>query len=321
MRSQKTVAVIAIILLAVLILPASATIVPVTSLHDTIVKGDTVTLTGSGATNGTVAVWVMGRDYFAVKTVQPDKKGNFTLVIKPEETRTYSSGQYAFILVDPGLDNAIEIEPLVWDDGIQITLRGKIITNIGKKEDLPGLIGPKVDTILTAATRPGVDDILTPYLFYVETPGIYFDGLSGSGSRARLPNLTTGEKLEVTGTTNMGVENQIHVEIRNQSSRVLITSGNIPVIEGPVLNRWSYTLAAPGLPAGDYSVRIWRQNGDTSETDTALLTVEGHSPSPPVQNRGEIPGLGQDFGVLFPIFISIGALGVICIIIITSVKN
>ena len=320
MRSRKNFAVIAIILLAILILPASATISSVTSLHDTIVEGDTVTFIGSGATNGTVAIWVMGRDYFAIKTVQPDKKGNFTLVIKPEDTRTYSSGQYAFLFLDPGSDNAIEIEPLVWDEGIKIALKGKIITDIGKKEDLPAFIGPKVDTILTAATRPGVDDIITPYFFYVETPSTHFDGLIGSGSTARLPNQTTGEKLEITGTTNLGVENQIHVEIRNQSSRVLITSGNIPVVEGPISNRWLYTLAVPGLPAGEYSIRIWRQNGDTSETDTALLTVEGHSPSP-AQRRGEITGFGQDFGVLVPIFISIGALGIICIIIIASMKS
>ena len=88
MRSKINFAVIAIILLVILILPASATISSVTSLHDTIVEGDTVTFIGSGATNGTVAIWVMGRDYFAIKTVQPDKKGNFTLVIKPEDTRT-----------------------------------------------------------------------------------------------------------------------------------------------------------------------------------------------------------------------------------------
>ena len=140
------------------------------------------------------------------------------------------------------------------------------------------------------------------------------------GSTARIPNQTTGEKLEITGTTNLGVENQIHVEIRNQSSRVLITSGNIPVVEGPISNRWLYTLAVPGLPAGEYSVRIWRQNGDTYETDTALLTVEAHSLSP-AQSRGEIPGFDQDFGVLVPIFISIGALGIICIIIIASMKS
>ena len=320
MRSQKNFTVIAIILLAILILPASATISSVTSLHDTIVKGDTVTFIGSGATNGTVAIWVMGRDYFTIKTVQPDKKGNFTLVIKPEDTRTYSSGQYALLFLDPGSNNAIEIEPLVWDEGIKIALRGKIITDIGKKEDLPALIGPKVDTILTAAIRPDVDDIITPYFFYVETPAIHFDGLSGSGTSSRLPNQTTGEKIEITGTTNLGVENQLHVEIRNMSSRVLITSGDIPVVEGPILNRWSYALAAPGLPAGDYSVRIGRQNWGASETGTALLTVEGHSSSP-AQSPGEIPGFGQDYGVLGPIFISIGALGVICIIIIASMKS
>ena len=318
MRSQKNF--IVIIFILILILPVSATITPVTSLYDTIVKGDTATFVGTGAMNGTVAVWVMGRDYFAVKTVQPDKKGDFTFEIKPEETRNYPSGQYAFLIVDPGSDNAIEIEPLIWDEGIKIADRGKIVTDIGKKEDLPALIGPKVDVIMTAAKRPAVDDIITPHIFYVEGPSVHFDGLSGVDLQSRLPDMTTGEKIEITGTTNMGVENQLHVEIRNISSRVLITSGNIPVVQGAYQNRWSYTLAAPGLPAGDYAVTIGRQSGVTSETGTALHIVEGHS-SPPSLSEGWIPGLDQDVGVLVPIFISIGALGVICIIIIASMKS
>jgi hypothetical protein len=320
MISKKKISVTISILLILLILPASATITPVTSLYDTIAKGDTVTFVGSGAMNGTVAVWVMGRDYFALKTVQPDKKGNFTFVIKPEETRTYPSGQYAFLVVDPGSDNAIEIEPLIWDEGIKIADRGKIVTDIGKKEDLPALIEPKVDTIITAARRPGVDDIITPHIFYVEGPIIHFDELNGVDSTPRLSDMTTGEKIEIAGTTNMGVENSLHVEIRNISSRVLITSGNIPVVQGAYQNRWSYTLTAPGLPAGNYSVTIGRQSGVTSEAGTALFTIEGPS-SLPSQRRGEIPGLVQDLGILVPIFISIGALGVIGIIIIASMKS
>ncbi len=319
MRSQKNSAIITFILLLILILPASASVIPVTSRYDTIVKGDTVTLAGSGAVNGSITLWVMGRYYFAIKTVQPDKKGNFTFVIKPEETRTYSSGQYAFLIQDPGSDYAIEIEPLVWDEGIKIADRGKIVTDIGKKENLPAIIGPKVDTIINTAERPGVDDIITPYIFYVEGPSIHFDGVSGSDSQSRLPDQTPGEKIEITGTTNMGVENQLHVEIHNLSSRTLILSGNIPIVEGAILNHWSYAVEAPGLPKGEYYITVGRLNGITSETGTAFLTVGGQS-SLQSQSRGEIQGIAQDYGLLVPIFISIGALGVIGIIIIASMK-
>jgi len=291
-----------------------------TSQRDTIVKGDSVTLIGSGATNGTVAIWVLGRDYFTVRTVQPDKMGNFTVVIKPAETRAYSSGQYAFLIQDPGSNHAIEIEPLIWDEGIKIALQGKIITDIGKKEDLPLFIGPKVDIITNSTSLPNVDDIITSYLFYVEGPGIHFDGLTGSGVQSRLPNQTSGERVEITGTTNMGVENQLRVEIRNLSSRALITSGDVPVKEGMGQNRWSYILEAPGLPGGDYVVEVGRSDGSNTETSTASLSVMEQSPSS-ARNQGDIPGFAQDYTALFPIFISIGALGVIAVIIIASMKT
>jgi hypothetical protein len=319
--SSPTIFIIpALILSVIFILPASAAMIPLTSQHDTIVKGDTVTLIGSGATNGTIAIWVIGRDYFAVKTVQPDKMGNFTVVIKPAETRTYSSGQYAFLIQDPGSNHAIEIEPLIWDEGIKIAILGKIVADIGKKEDIPSFISQKVDIITNSTSLPNVDDIITPYFFYVEGPGINFDGLTGSGAQSKLPNQTTGERVEISGTTNMGVENQLHVEIRNLSSRALITSGNIPVYKGIEQNQWSYVLEAPGLPEGDYYVVVGRSNGIDAETGTALLNVIGQSPSS-AQNHKDISGLTQDYTALFPIFISIGALGVIAVIIIASMKT
>ena len=319
MRSWKYTAAIVIVLLQfMLILPASATITAKCSWHETITKGDTVTLVGTESTNGTVVIWVIGRNYFDIKTVNPDKKGNFSFVVKPDETRKYSSGQYAVLIVDPGQNGAIEIEPLVWEEGIKIADRGKIVTDIGTKEALRAVVTPEVNAILNAAVRPGVDDIITPYYFYVEEPGVHFDAMSGTGSQSRLPNQTTGEKIVVTGTTNMGVENQLRVEIRDQTSNALITSGSVPVVDGTILNRWAYELAAPGLQKGDYFITVGSLKG--SPTGTALLTIARQN-SQPIPETGATHGLDSGFDIFIPLLISLGALGIIGVIIMVSIKK
>ena len=321
MRSWKYTAVIVIVLLQfMLILPASATITAKTSWHETITKGDTVTLFGTESTNGTVAIWVIGRNYFDIKTVNPDKKGNFSFVVKPDETRKYSSGQYAVLIVDPGQNGAIEIEPLVWEEGIKISDRGKIVTDIGTEEALRAVVTPEVNAILNATVRPGVDDIITPYYFYVEEPVVHFNAIAGTGAQSRLPNQTTGEKIVVTGTTNMGVENQLRVEIRDQTSNALITSGNVPVVDGTILNRWAYELAAPGLQKGDYFITAGSLKGSPTGTGTALLTIAGQNP-PPIPETGAARGLDSGFDIFIPLLISLGALAIIGVIIMVSIKK
>ena len=320
MKCRKNTVAIIILLLFILVLPASATITVVTSWHDTITKGDTVTLTGTGFTNGTVSIWVIGRNYLDTKTAVPDKKGNFSFVVKPEENRKYSSGQYAFLVQDPGQNGAIEIEPFVWDDGIKIANRGKIVTDIGRKEDLAAFVKSNVDALINASARPDVDDLFTSYYFYVEEPVVHFDGVTSSGSASRLSNITTGERIVVTGTTNMGVENQLRVEIRNVTSWALIISGTVPVVPGSIQNRWSYELDEPGLQEGEYVITMGWRKGGTSGTGTALLTV-ARQPPPPFPGTGEAHGLDLGYATFIPLIISLGALGIIGIIILASVRR
>ena len=162
--------VILLALMVCLILPSSAALTVVTSGPQTIARADTVTLTGTGAQNGSMILWILGRNYFDTKTATPDKKGNFTFLIKPQESTLFSSGEYAFLIQDPGADKSFEIAPLLWSDGIRIADQGKIITNIGQKTSFPADISPVSSTILNVSERPDVDDIFAPYYFYVEDP-------------------------------------------------------------------------------------------------------------------------------------------------------
>ncbi len=90
------------------------------------------------------------------------------------------------MIQDPGADKSFEIAPLIWSDGIRIANQGKVITNIGQKTSFPADISPVASTILNVSERPDVDDIFTPYYFYVEDPYIRFNrvGESSSGQPA-----------------------------------------------------------------------------------------------------------------------------------------
>ena len=323
-KARKRKIIILLALIVFLSLPASAGLTAVTSGPQTIAKADTVTLTGTDALNGSVTLWIVGRNYFDTKTATPDKKGNYTFVIKPEESNKFSSGEYAFLIQDPGADKIFEIAPLLWSDGIRIADQGKAITNIGQKSSFPADIGPVAAIILNISGQTGVDDIFTPYYFYVEEPYMRFNRVSESDS-GKLPDQTTGEAILITGITNVGPENLLQVEIRNATSSDLITSQTIPVESGTNTNQWTYSLDAPGLPAGSYIVTISEQKYTTTGNASALLTIleyriAGTTTFSSLQP--ELPAGGETlYGVILPLIISFAALVIIGIIMLVSLRK
>lgn len=313
----------AIILMVFCIVPATAEMTAVTSSgSQTIVKADTVNLTGTGAQNGTVMLWIVGRNFFDTKTAATDKKGNYSIILKPEETNKFSTGEYAFFIQDPGANRAFEITPLLWSDGIRIADQGKVVTNIGDKSSFRADIEPVAAMILSVSLRQDTDDLFTPYYFYVEDPYVRFNRV-GEGSSARLPDQTTGEAILITGTTNFGPENQLHVEIRNSSSGDLVTARSISVERGTNTNQWSYNLDEPGLPAGNYIISVGEQKYTTEGNASAKLTIleyriAGVTTTLP---QPEIPTGENLYDVILPLIISFAALVIIGIIIVVSLRR
>jgi len=310
-----------LVLLCLLSMPCSADLTALTSGPQTIVKADTVTLSGTGAQNGSVTLWIVGRNYFATKSTTPDKKGNYTFTIKPEETTRFSAGKYAFLIQDPGANRGFEIGPLPWNDGsIRIADQGKVIANIGAPTSFPGDITPVAETIINASDRPDVDDTFAPYYFYVEEPAIHINRVDDTGN---LPDQTTGEALLITGTTNMGPEDQLQVAIKNATSGDLITSQTVPVVQGPNSNQWTYSLDEPGLPAGTYTITISEQKYTSGGTASARINIFEYriaaNSSLPLQP--ELPAGVTAYGVLLPLLISCAALAIIAIIMLASVRK
>ncbi|MFA4823602.1 MAG: hypothetical protein WC593_00440 [Methanoregula sp.] len=288
MKPLKKCTAILLVLLIFIVGPVAASTTFISSGQQTLAKGDSFTITGTGATNGSIAGWIIGRDYFTVKTVNPDKEGNYSFIVKPEETGQFSSGQYAFVIQDPGTNKKMDIESRVADNG-NITLQneGTAIADIGPKQGIRTSAEPVVRILQNSITLFGIDDILTPYYFIVEEPSVHFDQKSSANPDGQLPNLTAGERITISGTTNMGVENPLHADIRNLDTNTLISTKTIPVIAGRDTNRWSFELDTSGFSPGEYFVTVgWMKSNITGTGSTIFSVVAEYGPTLVAQNSG-----------------------------------
>jgi hypothetical protein len=274
MKLRTKCTAILLVLILFIVGPVAASTIFISSGQQTLAKGDSFTITGTGATNGSIAVWIIGRDYFTVKTVNPDREGNYSFIIKPEETGQFSSGQYAFVIQDPGANKKMDIESRVAGNG-NITLQneGIAFADIGPKQGIRTSAEPVVSILQTSTTLPGIDDILAPYYFIVEEPAIHFDQKSRANPDGQLPNLNAGERITISGTTNMGVENSLQVVIRNLETNTLILTTTIPVIAGRDTNRWIFDLDTTGFSHGEYFVTVGWLKLNTTGTGSTIFSV------------------------------------------------
>ena len=296
MKSGRAAIMVILLCAACLALPAAAAVYYSASTPQIITKGDTFSVSGTGATNGTVALWVIGRDYFEVRTVAPDRHGNFTILFKSTETAKFSNGQYAIVVQEPGASGTREIESGHDSTGnITIMNRGKIIARLGSETNLKGNVQKETDILTSAAILQGVDDTFQAEYFFVEDPAVHFDEIiPASGSR--LPDKVSGNTIRITGTTNMGSEDTLVAEIQNADTNTTVTSKKLPVISGSSLNRWSYVLDEPGLEPGNYLISVGWTATNATGTGTALFSVYGEttpvpppSPAPMGNNDNEVP--------------------------------
>jgi hypothetical protein len=268
---------VALILMLIMIVPVAASVSFTSSFPHTLAKGDRFTINGTDADNGTVAIWILGKNYGAVNTVYPDSDGTFSYSLDPVVTRDFSSGQYAVIVQDPGANRKFEIEPHTSGNGsVTITDQGKTYADIGSAADFTTSVASKVDTIISASNRSGVDDSFVSDFFFVEEPVVNFDGANNS----LLEDRNSGTPITLSGTTNIGTENLLNVVIfHNISNQTLqpVYSTTIAVHPGTDSNTWSFDISPGTVPAGDYFVTVGWQKSNITGTGTAEFRVVGNN--------------------------------------------
>lgn len=282
--------IILVLLLTIIISPVTAAVFFSSSAPDIITKGDPFSISGTGAVNGTVGIWVVGRDHFEILTTAPDRHGNYSVTIKPSATGDFFPGQYAIIVQDPGVSGLLDIEGGTDVHGSLVVMnRGKIIERLGPRPELGRNIRSVADQILNASSIPGVDDTFQAKYFFVAEPRIYFDELIPA-SGFRLPNKITGERIAISGTTNIGTENTLTTEIWTRTSKDIVTTKSIPITAGNPLNTWSWDLDSPGLPPGEYVLSVrWKNPDSTSNGTFAVKHPAPPSSSPIIPMNNTIP--------------------------------
>jgi hypothetical protein len=290
MKSARKLIAVIMVITACIVMPVAATVYYHASTPQIITKGDAFSVSGTGAMNGTVALWMIGRDTFIVRSVAPDRHGNFSFSFKPTETEKFASGQFAVVLQDPGTSGTMEIEAGRDSDGnLTIMNRGKIIARLGAEKDLRGNVQRETDTLTSATLLQGVDDRFQGEYFFVEEPAVHFDQVIPA-SNSRLPDLVSGEGFLFTGTTNMGEENTLRAEIRHADTNAPVTVREIAIIPGTSLNSWSYGIEEPGLEPGTYFLSVGWTKSNTTGTGTAQFTVKGPTGTiPPAPGSPPVP--------------------------------
>jgi hypothetical protein len=278
----------AVMLAAIFLLciPGAASITFTTSTPQTLAKGDTLAISGTGAQNGSVTVWVIGRNYFDTVTTVPEKNGNYSLVIPPEETARFSSGRYAVVIQDPGTNGRAEIGWRADRAGNISLLNGHtVLAEIGPREGITANAEPVVRSLEEGTARPGTDDVLAPYYVFFEEPSISFDNVSAADGQ--FPEVTAGEHITISGTTNMGVEKPLHADLRNLDTNTLVGTRTIPVTAGGQKNRWSFDLDTAGLPSGEYFVTVGWMKSNVTGTGSTIVRV---LPGPGLNELWPFPG-------------------------------
>jgi hypothetical protein len=141
---------------------------------------------------------------------------------------------------------------------------------------------------LNTANLPLVDDSFLPEYFFVEEPSVQFDNLI-SVPKSQISNQITGERLVISGTTNMGPENSLRTHIYNRDTNGLVISNTIPIMGGAQINHWSYQIEAPGLPQGNYYITVGWTKSNTTSTGLAKFAVV--NPGTPAPSQPGNPGI------------------------------
>jgi hypothetical protein len=265
------------------VMPASAGLTFASSCPQTIAKGDALTISGTGTTNGSVLVLALGRQYFALRPANPDERGEFTITIQPEETTLFQSGQYAFVELDPGANGQHEIDVAVSGNGnITVMYHGTVVADLGPVGGLNANVRPEIEILQSISIATGCDDVITPYWFFVEEPFVHFTQKSDPVSHQLVLERDCTNRLSFSGTTNMGSENTLSVNVYNIATRALIVSTDIPVLvqagvtemgRNKELNSWNFLMDPAHLPPGEYVISVGWQKEKTTGTGTSLFTV------------------------------------------------
>ena len=256
-----------------------------------VARGDPVDIRGTATGNPSpgVAIWIFGVNRFIYSTEGVNSDSSFTYTLREGQTADLSVGQYFVIIQHPGYTNTLDIYP---DSSRQLVLStypvpGSAVFRLGGAGAL--MSSQAADAIIRALASPFIDDTYTAMSFMLMNPQITINSPA---------NATIGERITLSGTTNLAPGNRLLVEVtsqafgptpKDQSSPFSGASGTVTVQEGTGgLNTWSFTFDTASFEPDAYIGRVTGVTVPNAVATTAFL-VKAITPTPTLTQPTTIP--------------------------------
>jgi trimeric autotransporter adhesin len=271
----------------VLLIPASALDLtsgsPVTG-SAAISNGDPVVLHGiaTGHPRDGLQVWVIGRNYLKISTVQVNSDNTFDFELKPADTLNLAPGQYYVVVQHPMMNALFDVYYDASSGTVINRQLGSSGTKIYQMSGSGSLQGPDSATALVnAISSQNIDDSFTTYTFTLSPAAVMINPI---GDHA------VGDRFTISGSTNLAASNQLMVAITSSSFRPTGkntggefsgTNGQVTVFPGTGgMNRWSMDVDATAFKPDEYIVTVSGITNDVTGS-TTFNVVERPPTNPP----------------------------------------
>jgi PGF-CTERM protein len=250
--------------------------VSATASQSSVAKGDKFYIRGNaeGDPSPGVAIWILGRNFAVRDTETVEDDSSFEYEVTSAVTQGMASGQYFVVVQHPMGNNRFDVvETTVGATDYAAMLGTPIAPGVASTNYFP-VVGPgrlqgsdAAEALIQLLNNPNVDDTYTKMTFLVEEPWIRIDSIGDK---------TVGSTFTITGTTNLGVDNDLLVEVtssafqpteKTQATAFSGSSGTVKVVKGDAgANTWSFEVDASAFDADEYIVTVESIEADASTT-------------------------------------------------------
>jgi len=257
--------------------------VSATASQSTVAAGDKFYLRGvaEGQPSPGVAVWIMGKNYVLYTTESVNSDGTFEKEISEGVTSNMASGQYFVVVQHPMYNDQLDVYPRA-DAGYPYRYVVGPYPIMGAENIIFTLQGPgslqgsdAAEALVIALDNPSVDDTYTKLQFLIEEPSIRISPITEK---------MVGDKFEISGTTNLAVDDELLIEVvsssfaptsKTQSGEFSGATGTVKVVKGTGgFNTWSFPVDSTTFKPDEYIVKVQGVTVDVTET-TLFNVVEG----------------------------------------------
>ena len=225
-----------------------------------IANGDPVTLRGiaTGHPREGLQVWVIGKNYLDIETVQVNNDNTFDFELKSSDTQNLAPGQYFVVVQHPMMNGVFDIYYDASTGKVinrQIGADGNTIYTMSGAGSLQG--PDSANALVNAISSQNVDDSFTTYTFFISPPSALINPI---GDHA------VGDRFTISGSTNLAVGDQLMVDVtsssfqptqKSQDSGFSGASGMVTVVSGTGgYNRWSFDVDASAFRPDEYIVTV-----------------------------------------------------------------